>query len=514
VKILNVMDIEFNYIAAIGGYESYSLERAWNGSAYLSLMINKNIPNAEHLANDRIVWFNKEYHKAFIIEHVSEKLQGSVRTIEIIASSLCALLRDYITVPITGTDEHIVSGSREAVVRAWITANCISPGDGTRLQYPIILGTNHSYGEQIIGRTRYANLANEISGVLSLENLGWRVEIDPGASTFKVNVLKGIDRTAGQSTNPRVLFGTKYGNLAGFEKTMDCLSSRTVAYVGGIGDGKDRLISKVSTDGSLRKKEVFIDARTINSTVELTEKGKRSLAEYAEVSSFSFETLNRQFEYEVDWDLGDYVTIVEEDGSSEDRQIIKVTEECERGNIRIIPEFGSASQSVNQKFSSIEKRISLLELSESPSETGAIIAWPSNTIPSWGLLCNGQAVSRLDYSTLFSVIGTSFGAGDGSNTFNVPNIKGRIIAGRDAAQTEFDVLGEAGGAKTHTLTTAEIPSHAHTQQVRSTGTAGTAGTQGASTANNTSVGTTDATGSGDAHNNLQPYIVLNYIIKI
>lgn len=95
------------------------------------------------------------------------------------------------------------------------------------------------------------------------------------------------------------------------------------------------------------------------------------------------------------------------------------------------------------------------------SPTGSIVQFGGSTIPNGWLLCDGAQVSRTTYSALFSVIGTTFGVGDGLTTFNLPNLKGRVPVGRDATQTEFDALGENGGAKTHTLTTSEIPSHQH-----------------------------------------------------
>jgi microcystin-dependent protein len=95
---------------------------------------------------------------------------------------------------------------------------------------------------------------------------------------------------------------------------------------------------------------------------------------------------------------------------------------------------------------------------------GIIQAFAGSAAPSanW-LLCQGQAVSRSTYSSLFGLVGTTYGVGDGSTTFNVPNLSGRVLVGRDAGQTEFDTLGETGGAKTHTLTSGEMPSHSHTQ---------------------------------------------------
>ena len=95
------------------------------------------------------------------------------------------------------------------------------------------------------------------------------------------------------------------------------------------------------------------------------------------------------------------------------------------------------------------------------------------TAPAGWMMCDGSLVSRTgDTAALFAAIGTAYGAGDGSTTFALPNMKGRVPVGRDAAQTEFDTLGEAVGAKTHTLATPELPSHGHADGTLASASAG------------------------------------------
>ena len=152
------------------------------------------------------------------------------------------------------------------------------------------------------------------------------------------------------------------------------------------------------------------------------------------------------------------------------------------------------------------------DLAAATVPTGGVMSYIAATAPTGWLLCDGAAVSRTTYADLFTVISTTYGAGNGSTTFNVPNLKGRVPVGLDSTQTEFDALAETGGAKTHTLTTNQIPSHSHNvQDVGGTASvAGGAFVEGITTASDRS---TDAAGGGQAHNNLQPYLVLNFIIK-
>lgn len=136
--------------------------------------------------------------------------------------------------------------------------------------------------------------------------------------------------------------------------------------------------------------------------------------------------------------------------------------------------------------------------------------------PNGWLLCQGQSLLRSQYPALFAAIGTTYGAAD-STRFSLPDLRGRVAVGRDASQTEFDVLGETGGAKTHTLTEAQIPSHAHGQRVtaNSGGPAIRLDWSGDGSGQVYPQGVaTEPTGGGQPHNNLQPYLTLNYMIKI
>jgi len=159
---------------------------------------------------------------------------------------------------------------------------------------------------------------------------------------------------------------------------------------------------------------------------------------------------------------------------------------------------------------------------------GSILDFAGTSAPTGWLLCYGQALnasSSPQYQALYDVIGNTFG-GTNNTDFVVPDLRGRVVAGQDdmggssanrltgaSGGVNGDTFGAAGGLETHTLQTTEIPSHTHNVPSNTTAPGG-AVTTGA--ANNTAAGgnvTSAATGGGGAHNNVQPTIILNKIIK-
>ena len=192
--------------------------------------------------------------------------------------------------------------------------------------------------------------------------------------------------------------------------------------------------------------------------------------------------------------------------------------------------------------------------------SGSIIVYAGSSAPTGWLFCDGSAISRSTYATLFGIISTSYGVGDGSSTFNLPDIRGRVVAGKEASASLLtsavgglngNTLGNTGGAQGITLTSAQsgLPAHNHTLTMNAhthtftanphthtvtnalpigasgigagTVTGGAPVTTSAATVtgSNSTVTTTgtiannSAANASSAHANVQPTIILNYCIK-
>lgn len=150
---------------------------------------------------------------------------------------------------------------------------------------------------------------------------------------------------------------------------------------------------------------------------------------------------------------------------------------------------------------------------------GAVVAYGSSTAPEGWLNCLGQEVYRGDYPDLFAVIGTTYGAGNGTTTFRLPNLAGRVVVGQGSGSgLTSRSMGATGGAETHTLTTGEMPSHTHsvsnTVQKSGSNTPDGLDNGGSEIDTVSTVSTTSTSEGGDeAHNNMQPFAVLNHIIR-
>ncbi|WP_339034901.1 tail fiber protein [Bradyrhizobium symbiodeficiens] len=174
--------------------------------------------------------------------------------------------------------------------------------------------------------------------------------------------------------------------------------------------------------------------------------------------------------------------------------------------------------------------------------------WGSATPNSSFVFAYGQAISRSTYSALFSLFGTTYGAGDASSTFNIPDLRGRVTAKKDDMGgspagrltpsyfgTAASSLGAVGGLESQTLIAAQMPAHSHgiadpghthTPPGVSaglwgdnvTGSAAQGGNAFQMTHTSIPVVTTgisvQSAGGGGAHNNVQPTIVCNYVIRV
>lgn len=150
------------------------------------------------------------------------------------------------------------------------------------------------------------------------------------------------------------------------------------------------------------------------------------------------------------------------------------------------------------------------------SPVGQVVDFAGSSAPTGWLICNGATISQTTYAALYAVTGHSYGANPGGGNFILPDCREKVTVGYKSGSSEFGALGNvAVGEKTHTLDATEIPSHVHPINAYASSAAGansylmraSTGTGSSNPMNS------DSIGSGTAHNNIQPSIVFNKIIR-
>lgn len=178
---------------------------------------------------------------------------------------------------------------------------------------------------------------------------------------------------------------------------------------------------------------------------------------------------------------------------------------------------------------------------------GITTFFAGETIPDGWLEMDGSTISRVTYARLFAAIGTIYGEGDGSTTFEIPDARGRALVCQNELDETFDEIGETMGTQTVTISTNEMPSHTHNQNSHNhtqnshshprnisnaqeysfanvSGTVGPTGgslqanlfsdTGNTTATNQATTATNQNTGGGMPHNNIQPSLVLKGLIKV
>lgn len=238
----------------------------------------------------------------------------------------------------------------------------------------------------------------------------------------------------------------------------------------------------------------------------------------------------------VNWGAGPYFVELEIDQTGGTAYTLSETQELL--SVPYAMYASTSSQAISAGMADVAGSFSGSAASGAPLGLIVPFSGPEGNIPNGWLLCDGAAYDVGQYPELFSLIGTTYGSAP--NRFRVPDFRGRGPVGRDPNQTEFDALGKTGGEKAHTLTVSEMPahnhggstgsagSHSHTYGTRGFGT-GTAGGTITSSANGMDGSFDDqnaqtqfggehphsitSQGAGAPHNNLQPYLTMNFIIK-
>lgn len=342
--VIRFFNKDLEFIGEVDDFISFIFERKWFTYSNFQLVVEK---------------FDKELFQDgnYIVVNNDPYRSGQITKVNVIDDSVTIKgfgigfwFTNRITVPPTGKDTYAFNSYAEDIFCNVVYINAINAEDPKRNFENLYIKTSQSRGEKIAFETRYKVLSDELESIAKTSRLGWNILFDYKNKRFVFETLSGIERTVNQADVPPIIFSRRYDNVLESEYIKDVSEYKNCAIVAGQGEGSNREIIIVNDNlcGQDRR-ELFVDARDIEDGSNLADRGKSKLAENAITESF--EAVIDAESYRVEWDLGDFVTILDDAvGVINDVQIVEVRETYENGILTVEPTFGEAISQFGDKF--------------------------------------------------------------------------------------------------------------------------------------------------------------------
>lgn len=353
MKPIRILSKELDLLGEVDNYLSFSFTRKYYSYGEFQLATNIKVQNADKLNVGNLLMLGNDKFKVGIIRHKEIKANESgEEMLTIKGYSLSHFLTQRITIPPINQAQDTIEGNVETVMKYYVKRNCL---DIEGMEFPsFIISPNLNRGENIKWSSRYKNLAEELEKISRLTDIGFMIYPDFESKNYIFVIYNGRNFSANQNTHPPVIFSSKFDNVKSQDYTDSLLGFGNYAIVAGQGEGIDREIIMMGDEASsgFEKSVIFVDARDLEEGMDLPARGAAKLKEHERINSFQAEVLpTGPFKYQVDWDLGDIVTVQNKAWNVEvNRRITEVTEIYEAGGFRLSVIFGEEPLTLGEKI--------------------------------------------------------------------------------------------------------------------------------------------------------------------
>lgn len=300
-------------------------------------------------------------HNSGIVRYIHQQEEQGSSELVIMGHTLQGLCDDRIIIPpfyyMTGDIDPLYSydrikGNGETVMKHYVARHITEPEDADRQTEGFVIAENFNRGlDDVAWQAKFTKLSDELRSIGQYAGLGWRVEFDPVLRQFCFDVAEGIDRTAGQTLVPPVIFCKEFKNISSAAYTNDQLTSINTLYTAGGGEEEEQYVDKIGGGIGLLRREGTTNVSS-DDVSEVRSRGEAYLLENGPKESLEATDGGRLI-YRTDWELGDYVTVrtkVMGDYVMLDKQITEVCESYTRDGTKIEPIFGEKQESVIKKI--------------------------------------------------------------------------------------------------------------------------------------------------------------------
>lgn len=336
--IINVWEYangSFSKIHIIDDATSIIWKKCFRGAGFFELYIRATSAMFEMFTRDNIFITRDDTSGAMCVEKIQLHTDETNGDYLIITGKSAESLIGRRIIPV----QTNLTGTAENAIYTLLDDNAIMPTDTARALGPFVVGTTHGWTETIDLQITGKNLLDAIVDICKTYNYGFRVTFEFGVFTFEL--YKGVDRSFDQSENTFVVFSTEFENLGNTDYARDLSTYYNGVFVGGEGEGSERVIVSVRTTGKsgFNLREKWVDARTTSAKTEsgtltptqykvlLTQRGNEEIKISRETTTFSGEIIdNNKYVYGVDYELGDKISVKNEYGIVASAVISEITE--------------------------------------------------------------------------------------------------------------------------------------------------------------------------------------------
>lgn len=355
---VNIYDLNFKLIGVLDSYASIIWRPAYYSIGDCEIYVGATKENVSLLQKNRLAVRNTDVE----VDDAGNVIYKNVMIIKSIDLVTDAENGDYLTANgkelkyllhqrIVWTQTNL-RGNTEQAIRQLVNENAISPTDERRKIPGMVLGAICGLTDTIEKQVTGDSLDKAVEDICTAYGYGW--EIFGLNGKYVLQIYKGVDRSHDQTERPYVVFSDTYENLYNTDYQMNAESYANAALIGGEGEGLERTYTTINEEKEgLDRYEMFVDARDLSSNKgnkneipqnqyidALKNRGKEKLAESAISEGFSGEVLSEgNFEYGIDFDLGDTVTVINSYGIKKNVMVLSAIESEDDKGKKLLPQF-------------------------------------------------------------------------------------------------------------------------------------------------------------------------------
>ncbi|PSL41695.1 ReqiPepy6 Gp37-like protein [Salsuginibacillus halophilus] len=356
---IRILSPDLELLGEIDSYDTFEITRSWQGTGEFDLLVNRAAQNADKLEKHNIIILHGNTEKAGIIRHceISVDENGAeTENWQIQGVTLDGITKQRVTLPPDHTAYDRRSGQGETVLKHYVENNLTDPDKTNRKVEQLAIAEDEERGDHVSFESRYKELHEELETIAKRADIGWHIYVDYDQPSLVFDVIEGKDVTADQSDNPPVIFSPEYQSISEQTFIDSLLDYVSDTYVGGQGEGTDRLVHEVGEESEgIKRFESFVDARDVDDEDDeeeeipeeeqierLEARGQDELNEMSSETTFEAEILEKSpFIYEEAWNLGDKVTVQSKRwGVTLNARVTEVREVYDRSGRSIEATFG------------------------------------------------------------------------------------------------------------------------------------------------------------------------------